>query len=68
MENTHSLVDEPERKRLLEKSRRRWNDRCNIRMNLKEVGRENMDRINMSQNKVFYEYSNKSSDLINHDV
>jgi hypothetical protein len=44
------LFGNPEAKRRLEGYRHRWED--NIKMNIKEVGRENLDYIPLTQHKV----------------
>jgi hypothetical protein len=43
------LVGKPEGKRSLEKHKRRWED--NIKMDLKEIGWEGVDRIHLAQGK-----------------
>jgi hypothetical protein len=43
------LVENPERKRPLGRSRRRWVD--NIKMNLREIGWDGMDWIELAQNR-----------------
>jgi hypothetical protein len=43
------LVEKPEGKRSLRRSRRRWED--NIRMDLREIGWEYVDWIHMTQNR-----------------
>jgi hypothetical protein len=49
--NAHKiLVGKPEGKRPLGKSSRRWED--NIKMDLNEIGCEEVDRIHLDQNKV----------------
>jgi hypothetical protein len=43
------LVREPEGKRPLERQRRRWMD--NIKIDLREIGRDGMEWINLSQDR-----------------
>jgi hypothetical protein len=45
-----SLVGKPERRRLLGKPMRRWED--NIKVDLKEVGCEGMDWIDLAQDRI----------------
>jgi hypothetical protein len=45
-----SSVRKPEGKRPLERARHRWED--NIKMNLKEIGCENMDWIHLGEDRV----------------
>jgi hypothetical protein len=46
----HSLSQEPEGKRILERPRHRWKD--NIKMNIKGIAFEDMDCIYLAQDRV----------------
>jgi len=50
--SVHILVIEPVGKRPLRKPRHLWND--NIRMDLREVGLENVDRMYLGQNRGYW--------------
>ena len=45
------LVRKPEAKRPVETARRRWKDNKSIKMDLQEMGWEDMDRIDPAQNR-----------------
>jgi hypothetical protein len=56
------LVGKPEGKRSLGRSRRRWVD--NIKIDLKEIGWDSMDWIDLVQDKGSCEHGNELSDSI----